>query len=83
MHPPKLFKAFKADFGSISASKKHHAWSRFLQVFICLGILIAYVLGLPYAGNKEVHIRVAGHRIEWWRIMVAAAAVPAAVQVSI
>ncbi len=51
-----------------------------LQLFVCVGILIAFAIGLPYDG-KEAFLNLAQHQIAWWRVMFAIGLAPAALQV--
>jgi hypothetical protein len=51
-----------------------------LQLFVCVGILIAFAIGLPYDG-KEAFLNLAQHQIAWWRVMFAIGLAPATLQV--
>ena len=51
-----------------------------LQLFVCVGILAAFAIGLPYDG-KEAFVTIAGTELPWWRVMLAIGSVPAALQV--
>ena len=51
-----------------------------LQLFVCVGILIAFAIGLPYDG-KEAFLNLAEHQIAWWRVMFAIGLAPATLQV--
>ena len=53
----------------------------FLQVFICIGILVAYLAGLPYRDNTAEHVYIGGSDVAWWRVMLAFGLIPAALQV--
>ena len=53
----------------------------FLQVFICIGILVAYLAGLPYRDNTAQHAYIGGSDVAWWRVMLAFGLIPAALQV--
>ena len=53
----------------------------FLQVFICIGILVAYLAGLPYRNNTAQHVYIGGSDVAWWRVMLAFGLIPAALQV--
>lgn len=53
-----------------------------LQLFVCVGILIAFTIGLPYDG-KEAFLSLAGRQIAWWRVMFAIGTVPAVLQVTL
>ena len=53
----------------------------FLQVFICIGILVAYLAGLPYRDNTPQHVYIGGSDVAWWRVMLAFGVIPGAVQV--
>ncbi|KAK9788826.1 hypothetical protein WJX73_001137 [Symbiochloris irregularis] len=50
------------------------------QVFVTIGILLAYAAGWPYAQGTAKHVQVLGHAVAWWRIMCAMGLIPAAVQ---
>eukprot|EP00877_Chromochloris_zofingiensis_P014348 jgi/Chrzof1/9167/Cz03g38140.t1 len=50
------------------------------QVFINVGILVAYSAGIPYE-NDFTGFEVKGHFICWWRVMIAASIVPVVAQV--
>ena len=52
-----------------------------MQVFICVGILVAYLVGLPYRDNLPQHAYIGGSDVAWWRIMLAFGLIPAALQV--
>ena len=52
-----------------------------MQVFICVGILVAYLVGLPYRNNMPQHAYIGGSDVAWWRIMLALGLIPAALQV--
>lgn len=49
------------------------------QVFINVGILLAYLAGLPYQYHMEV-LPIAGLPIPWWRVMILMALIPAVAQ---
>ena len=51
-------------------------------MFICLGILVAYLIGLPYISDKPQALHIGSHDIAWWRIMLAFGMLPAAAQVT-
>ena len=51
-----------------------------LQLFVCVGILVAFAIGRPYDG-KEAFVGMAGSQTPWWRVMLAIGLVPAALQV--
>ena len=53
-----------------------------MPVQICLGILVAFMLGLPYASEEVFSVTVLGRSIGWWRVMLAAAVLPALLQVT-
>ena len=48
---------------------------------ICFGILVAFMLGLPYASEELFSVAFLGKTLGWWRVMLAAAVVPALLQV--
>ncbi|CAL5223439.1 g5955 [Coccomyxa viridis] len=50
------------------------------QVFICVGILVAYLVGLPYRNNTPQHAYIGGSDVAWWRVMLALGLIPAALQ---
>ncbi|BDA46904.1 Plastidic glucose transporter 4 [Coccomyxa sp. Obi] len=50
------------------------------QAFICVGILVAYLVGLPYRHNEPQTVVVASHLVSWWRIMFLFGVVPAILQ---
>lgn len=52
-----------------------------LQVFICVGILVAYLVGLPYMNNKAAELPLGSGGVAWWRVMLAIGIIPAASQV--
>ena len=52
-----------------------------MQVFICVGILVAYLVGLPYRHNTPQHAYIGGSDVAWWRVMLALGLIPAALQV--
>ena len=54
---------------------------RHVQVFICVGILVAYLVGLPYRDNTAQHAYIGGSDVAWWRVMLAFGLIPAALQV--
>lgn len=53
-----------------------------LQLFVCVGILVAFVIGLPYDG-KEATVQLLDHDTAWWRVMFAIGLLPAAMQVCV
>lgn len=53
-----------------------------LQVFICIGILVAYLVGLPYINNQPAALDLGSAHIPWWRAMLAIGIIPAASQAS-
>ena len=53
---------------------------RVLQLFVCVGILLAFVIGLPYDGKKAT-VNLLGEDTAWWRVMFALGLVPAIMQV--
>lgn len=54
---------------------------RHVQVFICVGILVAYLVGLPYRDNIAQHAYIGSSDVAWWRVMLAFGLIPAALQV--
>ena len=52
-----------------------------LQLFVNLGILMAYVIGLPYDKHPRAAFDVGSHSLSWWRIMFLSAVIPAVLQV--
>jgi hypothetical protein len=52
-----------------------------MQAFICVGILVAYLVGLPYQHNTPQSIPLAGADVSWWRLMFLFGVVPAIMQV--
>ncbi|KAK9819874.1 hypothetical protein WJX72_003513 [[Myrmecia] bisecta] len=50
------------------------------QVFICVGILLAYVVGLPYSGKQPYDLHIGQSAVAWWRVMFGLALIPAFVQ---
>ncbi|EFN59043.1 hypothetical protein CHLNCDRAFT_137750 [Chlorella variabilis] len=48
-------------------------------VFVNVGILSSYIIGLPYEGGTD-SVSLMGHDVAWWRIMFAAALGPALLQ---
>ncbi len=50
-------------------------------MFICVGILVAYLVGLPYRNNTAQHAYIGGSDVAWWRVMLAFGLIPAALQV--
>lgn len=51
-----------------------------LQLFVCVGILLAFIIGLPYDG-KEATVPLLGNDTAWWRVMFGLGLVPAIMQV--
>ena len=51
------------------------------QLFVCVGILIAYIAGLPYEGSTPPKLHVASYSFAWWRVMFIICLVPALLQV--
>ena len=51
-----------------------------LQLFVNVGILTAFAIGLPYDGN-DASLTLGGKHIAWWRVMFAFGTLPAIVQV--
>lgn len=51
-----------------------------VQVFICVGILVAYLVGLPYMHNEPVSVGSGKAQVAWWRVMLAIGMIPAALQ---
>ena len=51
------------------------------QAFICVGILMAYLVGLPYQYNTPQAVTLFGATVSWWRIMFIIGLVPAVLQV--
>ena len=52
-----------------------------LQLFVNLGILMAYIIGLPYDKHPRAAFAVGSHSLSWWRIMFLSAVIPAVLQV--
>ncbi|EIE21964.1 general substrate transporter, partial [Coccomyxa subellipsoidea C-169] len=50
------------------------------QAFICVGILVAYLVGLPYQHNKPQTVVVGSHLVSWWRVMFLFGMIPAFLQ---
>ena len=71
------------DTGTLADDIVHARGNSFesLMQLICLGILTAYLAGLPYAGHEEFYLHIGGYAFAWWRIMLAAPALVAALQV--
>ncbi|KAL3148888.1 hypothetical protein ABBQ32_001758 [Trebouxia sp. C0010 RCD-2024] len=55
------------------------ALGTFSQLFVCVGILVAFVIGLPYDG-KEATVQLLGYDTAWWRVMFAIGLLPATMQ---
>ena len=55
---------------------------RVLQLFVCVGILLAFGIGLPYDG-EEAMVHLLGKETAWWRVMFAFGLVPAIMQVCV
>lgn len=53
-----------------------------LQLFVCVGILLAFLVGLPYDG-REATVHLLGHDTAWWRVMFALGLVPGIMQVGV
>ena len=51
------------------------------QAFICVGILVSYLLGLPYQHNMPQAVTLAGAHVSWWRPMFLFGVLPAIAQV--
>ena len=51
-----------------------------MQVFICVGILVAYIVGLPYDANQSFAVSLFGRCVAWWRIIFGLGVVPALLQ---
>ena len=51
-----------------------------VQVFICMGILVAYIVGLPYDANQPFAVSLFGRCVAWWRIIFGLGVVPALLQ---
>ena len=51
-----------------------------MQLFVCVGILLAFVIGLPYDGQRA-YTDLLGHDLAWWRVMFGLGMVPALTQV--
>lgn len=54
-----------------------------MQAFICVGILLAYLVGLPYQHNEPQQIVIGSEAVSWWRIMFLFGIAPAVLQVSL
>lgn len=52
-----------------------------MQAFICVGILLAYLVGLPYQHNEPQHVVVGSEAVSWWRVMFLFGIAPAVLQV--
>ena len=52
-----------------------------MQAFICVGILVAYLVGLPYQHNTPQAIALGGRSVSWWRVMFLFGIIPAVLQV--
>ena len=61
-------------------SLQHHARGLCMQVFICVGILVAYIVGLPYDANQPFAVSLFGRCVAWWRIIFGLGIVPALLQ---
>ncbi len=46
-----------------------------------MGILVAYLVGLPYQHNEPQTATVGSHTVAWWRIMFLFGLIPAVLQV--
>ena len=53
-----------------------------LQIFVNLGILMAYVIGFPYDKHSDAAIGLGSQQLSWWRIMFLSGIIPAVLQVS-
>lgn len=51
-----------------------------MQVFICVGILVAYIVGLPYDSNQPFAVSLFGRCVAWWRVIFGLGIVPALLQ---
>ncbi len=50
------------------------------QVFVCVGILVAYIAGLPYDSNEPFAVTLFGRCVAWWRIIFGLGVLPALLQ---
>lgn len=60
---PPPYHAQHATARPASPPNHHRPW--FLQVFINVGILSAYVVGYPYEAGTE-SVTLLGHDVAWW-----------------
>ena len=51
------------------------------QLLVCIGSLVAFVIGLPYASKTDYRLGMGAIDIAWWRAMQAAGIIPALLQV--
>ena len=49
-------------------------------MFICAGILVAYIVGLPYDANQPFAVSLFGRCVAWWRVIFGLGVVPALLQ---
>ena len=54
---------------------------QYMYAQICFGILVAFMLGLPYASEELYSVRIFDSEVGWWRVMLAMAVLPALCQV--
>jgi hypothetical protein len=51
-----------------------------VQVFVCVGILVAYVAGVPYDSGAPFAVTLFGRCVSWWRIIFGIGVLPALLQ---
>lgn len=66
----------------ISPAAYRGSMSGWFQVMVNVGILSGYLIGLPYTFDYQ-ELRIRGLAISWWRIMLAAAIIPAVLQLGL
>ena len=52
-----------------------------MHLQICTGILVAFIIGLPYASEDLYSVHILHSKVGWWRVMLATAVLPALCQV--
>lgn len=66
------------------AKKQHRTHSDSVpacdQVFVCVGILVAYIVGLPYDSDEPFAVTLFGRCVAWWRIIFGLGVLPALLQ---
>lgn len=56
--------------GEIAPASVRGLLSSSMQLSLCIGILVAYLFGIPYEHDDGAFISIGGWEVAWWRVVL-------------